>query len=75
MTQLAPMAIQVQIDLDIQRSTKVETVPSDEQFRLWARSALCGREDTISLAIRIVDELEAQDDGSWLCGRVEAAED
>lgn len=47
------------LDLEIQRATEITEVPGDEQFRQWAESALTGREGEYSLAIRVVDEVEA----------------
>ena len=54
------MATEVTLDLAIQRSTESGNVPQDDQFQAWAEAALSGREGEYSLAIRVVDEDEAQ---------------
>lgn len=46
--------------IEIQRSTISNTLPSDEQFKLWVCKALSGRRDHAELVIRIVDSEEAQ---------------
>lgn len=46
--------------LDIQRVAKRGSAPRDDQFQAWAEAALAGRECDFSLAIRVVDEGEAQ---------------
>ena len=49
----------MKLDLEVQHSSASGAIPQDEQFRLWAKSALTGREGEYSLAIRVVDEAEA----------------
>jgi len=49
----------MQLELEVQRSTKCGDVPKDDQFQAWAEAALSGREGEYGLAIRIVDEDEA----------------
>lgn len=47
------------IELEVQRATSWKPLPSDEQFRLWVRTALQGRAP-VELAIRIVDREESR---------------
>lgn len=54
------MAIEMTLALDIQRVAKGGSMPQDDQFQAWAEAALAGREGDFSLAIRAVDEDEAQ---------------
>lgn len=51
------------IDVDIQRATnetELLALPTDEQFELWATSALKAYKKDAELSIRIVDEQESQ---------------
>ena len=48
------------IELEVQRSTSATGIPDDGQFQRWADAALAGHPGRPSLAIRIVDEPEAQ---------------
>jgi len=50
----------MQIELEIQRATTAANIPDDEQFQRWAEAALAGNADQFSLAIRIVEDTEAQ---------------
>jgi probable rRNA maturation factor len=55
-----PMTIDAAtIELEVQRATTWEPLPSDEQFGLWVRTALQGR-SSAELAIRIVDREESR---------------
>ena len=47
-------------ELEVQRSTSATGIPDDGQFQRWADAALAGHPGRRSLAIRIVDEPEAQ---------------
>jgi probable rRNA maturation factor len=47
------------VDLEVQRATSWAPLPSDEQFRLWVRTALQGR-GPAELTIRIVDREECR---------------
>jgi len=47
----------VNVDLEVQRVTTSVTTPDDEQFQLWAETALAHE---CTLAIRIVDEEEGR---------------
>ncbi|MCW8925336.1 MAG: rRNA maturation RNase YbeY [Xanthomonadales bacterium] len=53
------MTVPMQLELEVQRSTKCGDVPKDDQFQVWAEAALSGRAGGYNLAIRIVDETEA----------------
>ncbi|GAA3941568.1 rRNA maturation RNase YbeY [Litoribacillus peritrichatus] len=46
--------------VDIQNACDFAGVPSDEQFLLWAESALKGRRDETELTIRVVNADESQ---------------
>lgn len=48
------------VDLEVQRVSASAHIPDDEKFQLWAKAALAGNGDEYSLAIRIVEEDEAQ---------------
>ena len=50
----------MEIDLEIQRATTAANTPDDDQFQLWVETALAGRSNDLTLAIRIVDEQEGQ---------------
>ena len=54
------MAALMQAELEVQRSTTVAGIPEDGQFQLWADAALAGQPGHFTMAIRIVDEPEAQ---------------
>lgn len=55
-----PMAVDPPtVDLEVQRATTWSPLPSDDQFRLWVRTALQGRVPA-ELTIRIVDREEAR---------------
>ena len=60
MTRRVLTVAQMRTEFEIQRATTSSTTPGDDQFQLWisAVQALQGR--TFKLAIRIVDEAEAQ---------------
>ena len=60
MSKRVQTAVPVQTELVIQRATLSASVPSDDQFQLWVETALAGKTDQFTLAIRIVDEHEAQ---------------
>lgn len=49
----------MQLELEIQRCSKSDDIPRDEAFRLWAETALDGRQGLLSMTIRVVDEAEA----------------
>ena len=53
---VAPMPV----ELEVQRSTALPSVLEDGQFQRWADAALAGQSTHFAMAIRIVDELEAQ---------------
>ena len=44
--------------LEIQRASTTTTIPSNEQFQLWAEAVLEGRRKEVALTIRIVDTEE-----------------
>ena len=50
----------MQIELQVQRATQSGSVPDDGQFRCWVEAALTGKSAQVTLAIRVVDEQEAQ---------------
>ena len=45
----------MKLTLDIQRVSESQTIPTDEQFTLWASTALRAEFDAVELTIRIVD--------------------
>jgi len=47
------------LDLEIQRATSVMPLPDDEQFRVWASTALQGRK-AAELTVRLVDREESR---------------
>ena len=47
------------IEVDVQRASAFDPLPTDEQFGLWASTALHGRSDA-ALTIRLVDEDESR---------------
>ena len=53
---VAPMPV----ELEVQRSTALPSVPEDGQFQRWTDAALAGQSTHFAMAIRIVDESEAQ---------------
>lgn len=53
------MTATMQLELEVQRCSTNHEIPRDEEFRLWAATALDGQEGVVSLAIRVVDEAEA----------------
>jgi probable rRNA maturation factor len=48
------------LELSVQRSSESGIIPQDDQFQTWAEAALAGRAGDFSLAIRIVDEIDAR---------------
>ena len=50
----------MQIELEVQRATQSGSVPDDSQFQCWVEAALLDKPGQAALAIRIVDEQEAQ---------------
>ena len=50
----------MQAELEIQRATTSITTPDDDQFQGWINAVSVARDCKYSLAIRIVDEQEAQ---------------
>ena len=50
----------MQVDLEVQRVSASESIPDDQQFRLWTETVLAGRGTGFSLNIRVADEDEAQ---------------
>lgn len=60
MTRRVLTAVVMRVELDVQRETTSQSVPSDEQFLLWVEAAMTGKTDQWTMAIRIVDEIEAQ---------------
>ena len=50
----------MEIELEIQRATTAVNTPDDDQFQLWVETALVGRFNDFTLAIRIVDDQEGQ---------------
>lgn len=48
------------IELEVQRATRWQPLPSDAQFKLWVRTALRGLE-AAELTIRIVDREESRE--------------
>ena len=60
MTRRAQTAVLMLFELDIQRATASDNIPADDQFQLWVEAAMVGNPDRFTVAIRIVDEPEAQ---------------
>jgi probable rRNA maturation factor len=60
MTRQVLTAVMMRVELEVQRQTTSQSVPSDEQFLCWIKAALAGKTDQWTMAIRIVDEIEAQ---------------
>ena len=60
MTRRVLTAALMQTEIEVQRVTTSPDIPGDEQFQLWVGAALAGKTGAYSLAIRIVDEQEAQ---------------
>jgi probable rRNA maturation factor len=60
MTKQALTGAQMQTEFEIQRATKSITTPGDDQFQLWIGAVPALQERRFKLAIRIVDEAEAQ---------------
>ena len=60
MTRQTQTAVLMQVELEIQRATALENIPVDDLFQLWVEAALTGKTGQFTLAIRIVDEVEAQ---------------
>lgn len=48
------------ITLDIQRAVEHDSVPSDQDFQIWAEAALLPYEKPFELTIRVVDSEESQ---------------
>ena len=60
MTGQVQTAVQMQVEIDVQRAATSGNIPGDEQFQLWVEAALAGKPGNFTLAIRIADEQEAQ---------------
>ena len=60
MTGPVQTVVLMKIELDIQRATTAVNIPGDDQFQLWVETALVGKPNDFTLAIRIVDEPEGQ---------------
>jgi probable rRNA maturation factor len=50
----------VNLDLDIQRVTRLQDLPAADEFRMWVATALAGRREEAELAIRLVDDEESR---------------
>jgi probable rRNA maturation factor len=50
----------VNLDLDIQRITQLQGLPTTDEFRMWVSAALAGRRQEAELAIRLVDDEESR---------------
>jgi probable rRNA maturation factor len=50
----------VNLDLDIQHATRLQSLPAADEFRLWVTAALAGRRQEAELAIRLVDDEESR---------------
>jgi probable rRNA maturation factor len=48
------------VEVEVQRISKSENIPQDEQFQLWAEAVLTENHNDSSVVIRLVDEQEAQ---------------
>jgi probable rRNA maturation factor len=48
------------VDFEVQRISKSESIPDNEQFQRWATAVLAGKGEDFSFGIRVVDEDEAQ---------------
>lgn len=48
------------LEVEVQIATESEELPTEEDFILWVRAALLGREAPAELVIRIVDEPESR---------------
>lgn len=48
------------LTLDVQRASRCNDQPSDEDIRTWVVTALSGHREEAELAVRIVDEEESQ---------------
>lgn len=46
------------LELELQRISSADGVPSDADFSRWAQAALAGRRERVELVIRVVDEEE-----------------
>jgi len=60
MMQLAPTAVPMPAELEIQRSSLVGDTPADEEFQRWVEAVLVEKSGDFRLAIRIADETEAR---------------
>ena len=60
MTRQVQTVVPMEIELEIQRATTAVNTPDDDQFQLWVETALVGRFNDFTLAIRIVDDQEGQ---------------
>lgn len=60
MTRRVQTVVLMRIELEIQRATNAVNTPDDGQFQLWVESALVGKPDEFTLAIRVVDEQEGR---------------
>jgi len=60
MTRRAQTAALMLLELDIQRAAAADNIPADDRFQLWVEAAMAGNHDRLTVAIRIVDEPEAQ---------------
>lgn len=54
------MATLMRLEFEVQRATTALSIPGDDQFQLWIEAALADKAGEFTLAIRIVDEMEAQ---------------
>jgi probable rRNA maturation factor len=50
----------VNLDLDIQHATQLQSLPTTDEFRCWVTAALAGRRQEAELAIRLVDDEESR---------------
>ncbi len=50
----------MKLELEIQPVTRIEPLPTEEDFILWVRTALINPKQPVELVIRIVDEPESQ---------------
>jgi probable rRNA maturation factor len=60
MTRRAQTVVQMQTELEVQRSSASDSIPDNQQFQLWVEAALAGKPEKSALAIRVVDEQEAR---------------
>ena len=48
----------MKLELELQRVSSADGIPTDADFSRWARAALAGRRERAELVIRVVDEEE-----------------